>query len=286
MASFKRQSSFQLRTSVDFAEIRRRLRSEHGPAIQFDAETLTDVDKDLDNCDAEVHHLQSRIVFLQNQRRLLQDYKNCLQSLRSPIRRLPNETFLRIFDFACEMNELTSPKVQDIPALVISGVCSRWRDLSKAHPCLWSRIRLHFQSTTRHLPTDALMNTFIDSSQQCPLTLEFPAKTLGELEAHQQHLCAVLGGQKPRWKQVKIEHRAVFDALIAQGPSHFPILEQLLIPALQASLQGDIQTVSGGSKSEGPVRRQTSFAKCAQLYVEPTYLPLSRSIPRRDKNHL
>ncbi|KAE9404488.1 hypothetical protein BT96DRAFT_1016305 [Gymnopus androsaceus JB14] len=139
------------------------------------------------------------------------------------------------------MNELTSPKVQDIPALVISGVCSRWRDLSKAHPCLWSRIRLHFQSTTRHLPTDALMNTFIDSSQQCPLTLELPARTLGELETHQQHLCDVLGSQKPRWKQVKIGHRAAFQVVIAQGPSHFPILEQLLIPALQASLPTDIR---------------------------------------------
>ncbi|KAE9392635.1 hypothetical protein BT96DRAFT_797741, partial [Gymnopus androsaceus JB14] len=115
------------------------------------AEALVDIDKDLDEFDAELSHLQSRIVFLQNHRQRLEEYRGCWHSLRSPIRRLPNETVLGIFDFACDMNELTSKTLQTMPALAISGVCSHWRALAKSYPDLWSRIRLEIWATPRHL---------------------------------------------------------------------------------------------------------------------------------------
>ncbi|KAE9404495.1 hypothetical protein BT96DRAFT_419340 [Gymnopus androsaceus JB14] len=101
MAPPNPQSSFHLRINVDFTEIRRRLRSEYGTAIQSDAdnEISNDIDKDLDDCDAEVRRLQSRIIFLQNHRERLEEYKGCLRFLRSPIRRLPNETVLRDLQF-------------------------------------------------------------------------------------------------------------------------------------------------------------------------------------------
>lgn len=234
MTSFKQESSFKLRTNVDLSDIRKRLRSEHGPAVQSEATSriLADVDKDLQDCGTEIHRLQSRIVFLRNQRRLLEDYKTFLQSLGSPIHRLPNEILLRIFDLACEINELTSTKLQDIPALVISDVCSRWRNLAKFQPCLWSRMCLDLQSATPpHLPTNTLLNLFIESSKQSPLTLEFPSRVTIELEQHHRCLCAVLGAQDFRWKRLAIGNRATYLALTAHNSSSFPLLEQLILPA-------------------------------------------------------
>ncbi|KAE9404457.1 hypothetical protein BT96DRAFT_813556, partial [Gymnopus androsaceus JB14] len=130
---------------MDWEEIRRRLRSEYGSGVQSEAEisgVLADVDKDLEDCDAEFRRLQSRIIALQNRRKRLEEYKISLRFLRSPIRRLPNETILRIFDYACEMNELTSKMLRTMPALAISSICSRWRTLAQSYPDLWSRIRL------------------------------------------------------------------------------------------------------------------------------------------------
>ncbi|KAE9404491.1 hypothetical protein BT96DRAFT_786882, partial [Gymnopus androsaceus JB14] len=103
---------------------------------------LADVDKDLDDCDSEISRLQSHIIFLQNHRQRLEEYRGCWEPLRSPIRRQPNEIILRVFDLVCDMNELTSKKLQKMPALAISGVCFRWRALATSCPKLWSRISI------------------------------------------------------------------------------------------------------------------------------------------------
>ncbi|KAE9404423.1 hypothetical protein BT96DRAFT_813473, partial [Gymnopus androsaceus JB14] len=140
-----RQVNFQLRTNVDFEEIRQKLRSEYGSGVQSEAEisrALADVEKDLEDCDAEFRRLQSRMIAVQNQRKRLEEYKVSLRFLQSPIRRLPNEIILRIFDCACEMNVLTSKTLQTMPTLAISSICSRWRALAQSYPDLWSRIRL------------------------------------------------------------------------------------------------------------------------------------------------
>ncbi|KAE9404510.1 hypothetical protein BT96DRAFT_813507, partial [Gymnopus androsaceus JB14] len=134
---------------------------------------LADVDKDLDECYAEIRHLQSRIVSIQNQSQHLKDYKACLHFLRSPICKLPNETVLRIFDYASDMNDLTSKRVQKMPALAISSVCSHWRNLARSCPKLWSRIQITMWSTPRHLSGLPILDLYLISSQQAPLIIEF-----------------------------------------------------------------------------------------------------------------
>ncbi|GAV99726.1 hypothetical protein LENED_001204 [Lentinula edodes] len=121
----------RLRTIVDFPKVRERLRLEHGPAAQSPellATQLHNVEADQIDCDAEVHrlqseihHLQSHIAFLQNQQHHLADYKVCLHSLKSPIRRLPSEIMLLIFDFACDMNYIASNSLRTIPALALKN---------------------------------------------------------------------------------------------------------------------------------------------------------------------
>ncbi|KAE9386338.1 hypothetical protein BT96DRAFT_789466, partial [Gymnopus androsaceus JB14] len=59
---------------------------------------VSDVEKDIEDCDAEIDRLRSRILVLQNQRRLLEKYRTYSRSLRSPIRKIPNEIVLQIFD--------------------------------------------------------------------------------------------------------------------------------------------------------------------------------------------
>ncbi|KAE9404429.1 hypothetical protein BT96DRAFT_877595 [Gymnopus androsaceus JB14] len=229
--SNQQQANFQLRTNMDWEEIRRRLRSEYGSEVQSEAEisgVLADVDKDLVDCDAEFRRLQSGIIALQNPRKRLEEYKVSLRFLRSPIRRLPNETILRIFDYACEMNELTSKQLQTMPALAISGVCSRWRDLARSCPELWSRIELEMWTIPRHLPGLPILDLYLDSSKQSPLTLEFPSIN-AELQAAHLEVCAKLAACSDRWKKLATGPYEIYQAMMAQ-PFQFPIIGTALSP--------------------------------------------------------
>ncbi|KAE9386683.1 hypothetical protein BT96DRAFT_1026133 [Gymnopus androsaceus JB14] len=193
------QPKFRPRTNnVDFSAVGRRLLSEHGTAIEAEEEifaTLALIEQDLDDCKAEsdcvqakIHRLQSEIrplhfrtIVLEYDRQRLERHKARLRSLRSPFRRLPNELVLLIFTFVCDMNELTSRKLVSMPTLNISAVCSRWRDLTRSSPELWSAIRLRMGPA----PCDLrLLDFYLHCSQQSPLSLEFKGNKLETLEPH------------------------------------------------------------------------------------------------------
>ncbi|KAE9404447.1 hypothetical protein BT96DRAFT_877618 [Gymnopus androsaceus JB14] len=224
-------ANIQLRTNVDFSDARRRLRLEYGPASPFESEiskTLMDVDNDLKDCDtelnriqSEINRLQARVVFLHNQHRRLEKYKTCLFSLRAPIRKLPNEIVLRIFDHTCDTNELTSRRLQTMPALLLSHVCLRWKELASAYPELWCRICIRMD----RLPSFTILDFYLHSSQQFPLILEFPGK-VELLKPHHLTLCATFGARSNQWKSLEVQSPPVFQTLIANS-AHFSMLEKL-----------------------------------------------------------
>ncbi|KAE9403760.1 hypothetical protein BT96DRAFT_917328 [Gymnopus androsaceus JB14] len=198
---------FRLRTNLNFVELRARLRSEHGPAhpkAQTDG-ALSDVDRDIEDCKAE-----------RNIRRA------CAFSI-SPIRTLPNEILLRIFDFSCDMNELTSKTVITMPALSIAMVCSRWRSLSRAEPALWSRVCLKIQSMSPNLPNFHILDLFLETSKQSPLTIEMTGRRIRDLGPRHLTVCSTLVAHAHLWKQLTVLHQEVYN--------HFPLLEALLLVA-------------------------------------------------------
>ncbi|KAJ3849733.1 hypothetical protein EV368DRAFT_85253 [Lentinula lateritia] len=227
----------RLRTIVDFPKVRERLRLEHGPAAQSPellATQLHNVEADQIDCDAEVHRLQSEIhrlqshiAFLQNQQHHLADYKVCLHSLKSPIRRLPSEIMLCIFDFACDMNYITSHSLRIIPALALKNVCSYWRDLTQSCPQLWSRIYIKRSKFPHRLPGSPILNLFLESSQQHPLTLEVADFRSYRVTDYWVAVCALLNAHHSRWQKTSFiatsdSRRELFGGII--GKTH-PILE-------------------------------------------------------------
>lgn len=222
---------FRLRSNLDFEVLRARLRCEHGPALQSEdiAGSLSDADKDLEDCDTEVDRLQSRLIVLQNQRRLLEEYRAQLDFLRSPIRRLPNETIAWIFDFVCDMNELTSKKLESIPTLAISSVCMRWRKIVRARPSLWSCIRLAIHS----IPPNKfpILDLYLESSQQSPLTLEITgSEDDRELEPRHLAVCATLIAHVSRWQHLTVVGAWEFYVSLTNDPRSYPALKTLTLP--------------------------------------------------------
>ncbi|KAE9386333.1 hypothetical protein BT96DRAFT_928261 [Gymnopus androsaceus JB14] len=231
MVNLSGEQSFRLRTNLDFVALRQRLRSEYGSSVQTEADIdgiVSDVEKDLEDCDAEIDRLQSRILVLQNQRRLLERYRTHSCSLRSPVRKIPNETVQQIFDYACGMNKLTSKKFRDMPTLTISNVCLRWRSLVKACPALWSRIHFKMESVPSH--NFSVLDLYLESSQQSPLIIEITGKPEA-LQPHHAAVCDALVGHVNRWQQLSVQGFEVYKSL-TWHPRHYPALQRLLCPHL------------------------------------------------------
>ncbi|KIK52728.1 hypothetical protein GYMLUDRAFT_233298 [Collybiopsis luxurians FD-317 M1] len=106
-------------------------------------------DRDLEDYESEIARLQTQLVYVEAQRERLRDYRTKLRSLRSPIRRIPNEVLSRIFEFA--YYDSHSP-IKDLPTFAISAVCMRWRSFALSSPALWSR--LSWKILSSNAPTD------------------------------------------------------------------------------------------------------------------------------------
>lgn len=263
----KQRVEFQPRITVDFADVCKKLRSEHGPVVCSESDNISrileDVEKDLEDYDAEIHHLQSRIVVLRNQSRRLQRYKTWISSLRSHTRSLPNETLLQIFDYACNMNELTSKDLRKMPTLSISGVCGRWRDLAISRPDLWSRICFKPSDTdTRRRPSFPVLQLYLDYSQQSPLSLEFPDSST--LEPH--HL-SIIRACSDRWK--KLEAKLYdFKALTSEIPLDLPVLEELMLPNIALAHLSRLDCFR-----DAPNLRRLTLGKVPLINMHEHYFP-------------
>ncbi|KIK62717.1 hypothetical protein GYMLUDRAFT_164029, partial [Collybiopsis luxurians FD-317 M1] len=103
------------------------------------ANILHDIDKDSEDYAYQISSLESQLAFLRSQRERLQHRRTTLSSLLSPIHYLPNEILLKIFLLACCENDLG---IETPPALGISAVCFRWRELADSCADLWSSFSL------------------------------------------------------------------------------------------------------------------------------------------------
>ncbi|KIK57534.1 hypothetical protein GYMLUDRAFT_98622 [Collybiopsis luxurians FD-317 M1] len=223
------------RANVDLTAIRNRLRSEFGSAVQSKeeiSETVAQVDKVLQAHASEIHRLHSRIIFLQNQDRRLESYRACLSSLAAPIRKVPSEVLLRIFAHAASntTNQITSKKLETLPALSISWVSSHWRRLAKSCPALWSHIRVDPHCAT---PTDdPILDLYLSLSQSHPLYVEFYGTSRDQTCQHQPIVDSLIACSD-RWRSLNISHQQVFKSLVMGPnsllPSHFPILEEIVL---------------------------------------------------------
>ncbi|KAF9072077.1 hypothetical protein BDP27DRAFT_1321037 [Rhodocollybia butyracea] len=196
---FRCRHSLTPRTNIDTAGLLQRLRSEYGTATvdtKEVAEMLKAIDMDLEDYESEVSLLQSRILYIKTQQTRLKEHAVNLRSLNSPVRKVPNEILLRIFDYACDKNLLqefpwskdfqfppSTPIVEafrHLPAMSISSVCARWRSVALSASVIWSRISLELSPENSRLPdVESVLSGFLHTvelhlhrSEKRPLTVE------------------------------------------------------------------------------------------------------------------
>ncbi|KAJ2930329.1 hypothetical protein H1R20_g6784, partial [Candolleomyces eurysporus] len=192
-------------------------------------------------------------------------------ALLSPIRRVPNDILSLVF-LACLPHNSPSRRLTRLsavhPALVVSHVCQRWRQLSFNTPLLWSIIDIGVPKPpdSREYRLDDAMahwqwqmqvifemtEFWISRSASCPLTLSFSGGltfprptglTEETISAGQQKLSCiidVLCGVSDRWKSVYLSvELGDDDSGVARffriPPDSTPLLENLSVSVFLTS---------------------------------------------------
>ncbi|KAF9075311.1 hypothetical protein BDP27DRAFT_1315865 [Rhodocollybia butyracea] len=168
-------------SSAEISKIENDLRSEFERAEEV-KQMLALADKDIEDHDSEIARLHGQILIIKEKKRQLEAQRARLRALFSPIRKLPNEILLRILQHVCERNRLCDydvegssyiPSISYFPAMVISSVCSRWRDLALSSPRLWANltVEIYTRDEAREPRFMNMLTRLLERSNKWPLRL-------------------------------------------------------------------------------------------------------------------
>ncbi|KAJ6579258.1 hypothetical protein DFH09DRAFT_1361035 [Mycena vulgaris] len=198
---------------AQLARIHHLLRSHSQPPDHFPS-ILSTLSEELEGYDVEIADLQERLERLTVERKALRaHYANC-QSLLAPIRRLPSETLVEIFDLCwCSF----TPAFEDVgsesiytelrrlaraPLLDLSQVCARWHAIVMGTPSLWATVELAgvLWDSSLYLETvENLVRNLLDRSANYPLVV-FIAN---EIEATPGFVFNLLAEHSWRWRTAR-----------------------------------------------------------------------------------
>ncbi|KAF9028311.1 hypothetical protein BDP27DRAFT_1350130, partial [Rhodocollybia butyracea] len=235
-------------TSEQLSALANDLRFEFGPFV-VTPERAQELRTILAMGEKDIEDHVSEITRLERQRVVL-------SSFLSPMRKLPNETLLRIFLYVCEENllqcypwpphlghlpiKMTSPVITYLPSMAISSVCCRWRALALSSSGLWANLAVE----TLHMTLNEAKNQagFIDTisrylerSGDSPLRLALHIR--GPWASHAREIPSLvhLTQHSHRWKTFKYD-------------GHYSLKRYRLLSQLRCSLlvQLDIANMREG----------------------------------------
>ncbi|KIK69350.1 hypothetical protein GYMLUDRAFT_152449, partial [Collybiopsis luxurians FD-317 M1] len=131
-------------------------------------EYLRSLDVDLGNYRNEISRLENQLQSLRARQESAQKKAAALRSLFAPIRRLPNELLIHIFDYVCD--NAPNPRwyeLSDAP-FSLSAVCSRWRSLCLSHPKMWSKLAVNCNKGSK---IGTAVDLYLERSKHQLLTL-------------------------------------------------------------------------------------------------------------------
>ncbi|KAK7017385.1 F-box domain-containing protein [Favolaschia claudopus] len=153
--------------------------------------------------DVEIAEVEQRLAKLRSRRAAI---KGLLDAYKYPVLTLPNEIVSEIFFHASPPVALWEPQAPFESPLLLTHVCSKWRQMVFSMPLLWSTFRLAFTPNDMRPSADrqiALAYNWLKRSGSCPLSLDiqhamemdtrYPAlqsfySDLGEHSVHCGHL--------------------------------------------------------------------------------------------------
>ncbi|ESK83221.1 hypothetical protein Moror_3278 [Moniliophthora roreri MCA 2997] len=221
--------SKRLATSNRALEVQRLLRTTVSPdSRNVITQYLNDVERDIRSYEAEINQHKAAIMALESRRNNMKKMAEKYRFLLSPVHRLPPEILASIFGYCCERNVLTPEEPP--PAMVLSMVCGRWREILLSTPSLWASIDIitDWWDPDDYSMLDRIAQIFILRSRSQPLTLSLNMEQLLPTFQLVAFVNALISTSS-RWKslQLSLETSTARDFGLDAIRGKLPLLEYL-----------------------------------------------------------
>jgi hypothetical protein len=196
-------------------------------AVQ-DRRRALDMQTELSRVDCEIARVQSILEQLSAERRQLNESMTHHRALMSPISRLPSEMLSDIFT-AIPRDPAVEPFGVSNSPILLTQICSRWRDIAIATPRLWRSIDFTVDEELNVEPfTMEMWKIWLMRSGACPLTIQVIFRPPKVPHFPYRPIVDMLTSQCHRWQDVYITTPFSLDRFSAVEGS-LPILRTLTI---------------------------------------------------------
>ncbi|KAJ7189113.1 hypothetical protein C8R46DRAFT_34916 [Mycena filopes] len=178
--------------------------------------------RELARYDAEIERVEAIFAELCSQRGALARHVDRYKSMVAPVRRLPPELLMEIFELCGH------PRGADLNLLALSQVCSHWRRVAVGTPGLWSHVDVDTNSwRSSRLSAATLLGRLDDSLQRggaLPLTL---CVDVGRDAEYNINVVKALIKHAPRWRSLSFSGELESFRFTAGAHGDLPLLESL-----------------------------------------------------------
>ncbi|KAF7290380.1 F-box domain-containing protein [Mycena chlorophos] len=199
----------------------------------------------LRHLDAKIADLQRSIDALIVERDAVASFVESHQQLLSPIRRVPPELLQEIFIACLPSTDLAAMSASEAP-LLLTGVCSRWRDIATATPRLYSHFHVycalpgqddHYPDTRKQAFAWRLdtMKLWITRSHPLPLSISFSCSQSGQTTVQNwvaYPFFIALIDAAARWREIAFhgpEHLLNLPEFVGLKAEDVPLLRRLVL---------------------------------------------------------
>ncbi|KAJ7647964.1 hypothetical protein FB45DRAFT_998846 [Roridomyces roridus] len=202
----------------------------------------SDTAADLARYDAEIASLQSLLGRLKSERELLHAHTNRCRSVLSPIRGLPAELLVEIFDMCTPPcanligdNDTVDMEIERLAKthlLQLSAVCYRWYQTVMGSPKLWAVVVTDADLWNEiDVPTEHLLGRLelsLKRGANAPLVMQL---ALPEDEDLESSILELVSQHAHRWRDVYLWIQPSSIALLAKIRGNLPRLESFSLSA-------------------------------------------------------
>ncbi|KAK1215569.1 hypothetical protein PQX77_021813 [Marasmius sp. AFHP31] len=207
---------------------------------------LRDAERDYRECQAEINKYKALVLILESQKEGMEKTMQKYRSLVSPVHRLPSDLLLEIFGQCCEVNVIDDQAMP--PAMALTMVCGRWREIALSSPRLWSSISLDLcnfrdHSAHRRITHTNLTALFLERSKMAPLKvrIHLPPDYTKE-DRYSKYILDIIESQSERWEELEV-FGSEFYAASQAGDIDLPILRHLTFHAGSSENQSHDRTI-------------------------------------------
>ncbi|KAJ7672407.1 hypothetical protein DFH06DRAFT_1293184 [Mycena polygramma] len=132
----------------------------------------------LADLDAQIIALESSLNSLKEKRKSVQDR---LDAYAYPVLTLPNEIASEIFVHFLPIYPKCPPPIGLLSPYLLCQICRKWRHIAFATPALWRAILLPWQRLSRRKQALRLMETSLEHSGSCLLSIELRGNSVAQI---------------------------------------------------------------------------------------------------------